>query len=41
MSQPSIFDSEIALPSDTLAKRELDYASRLKVAPVGGDIDLF
>ena len=27
--------------NDTLAKRELDYASRLKVAPVGGDIDLF
>ena len=27
--------------NDTLAKRELDYASRLKVEPVGGDIDLF
>jgi chemotaxis protein CheD len=27
--------------NDTLAKRELDYASRLKVAQVGGDIDLF
>jgi len=27
--------------NDTLAKRELDYASRLKVAPVVGDIDLF
>lgn len=27
--------------NDTLAKRELDYASRLKVTPVGGDIDLF
>jgi chemotaxis protein CheD len=27
--------------NDTLAKRELDYAKRLKVAPVGGDIDLF
>src|SRR5471030_185473 len=27
--------------NDTLVKRELDYASRLKVAPVGGDIDLF
>jgi chemotaxis protein CheD len=27
--------------NDTLARRELDYASRLKVAPVGGDIDLF
>ena len=27
--------------NDTLAKRELDYASRLKVQPVGGDIDLF
>jgi chemotaxis protein CheD len=27
--------------NDTLAKRELDYASRLKVAPVGGAIDLF
>ncbi len=26
---------------DTLAKRELDYASRLKVEPVGGAIDLF
>ena len=26
--------------NDTLARRELDYASRLKVAPVGGDIDL-
>ncbi len=27
--------------NDTLAKREMDYASRLKVEPVGGDIDLF
>jgi chemotaxis protein CheD len=27
--------------NDTLAKRELDYASRLKKAPVGGPIDLF
>ena len=27
--------------NDTLAKRELDYARRLKVEPVGGDIDLF
>jgi chemotaxis protein CheD len=27
--------------NETLAKRELDYASRLKVAPVGGAIDLF
>ena len=27
--------------NDTLARRELDYASRLKVEPVGGDIDLF
>jgi chemotaxis protein CheD len=27
--------------NDTLAKRELDYASRLKVAPVAGEIDLF
>lgn len=27
--------------NDTLAKRELDYASRLKVTPVSGDIDLF
>ncbi|QJE01451.1 chemoreceptor glutamine deamidase CheD [Massilia forsythiae] len=27
--------------NDTLAKRESDYASRLKVAPVGGDVDLF
>jgi chemotaxis protein CheD len=27
--------------NDTLAKRELDYASRLKVTPVGGEIDLF
>ncbi|MFP5394418.1 MAG: chemoreceptor glutamine deamidase CheD [Gammaproteobacteria bacterium] len=27
--------------NDTLARRELDYASRLKVAPVSGDIDLF
>lgn len=27
--------------NDTLARRELDYASRLKVQPVGGDIDLF
>jgi chemotaxis protein CheD len=27
--------------NDTLAKRELDYASRLKVTPVSGDVDLF
>ena len=27
--------------NDTLAKRELDYARRLKVTPVGGEIDLF
>jgi chemotaxis protein CheD len=27
--------------NDTLAQRERDYASRLKVAPVGGAIDLF
>jgi chemotaxis protein CheD len=27
--------------NDTLAKRELDYASRLKVTPVAGAIDLF
>ena len=27
--------------NDTLAKREIEYASRLKVAPVGGEIDLF
>ena len=27
--------------NDTLAKREIEYASRLKKAPVGGDIDLF
>ena len=27
--------------NETLAKRELDYAKRLKVEPVGGDIDLF
>ena len=27
--------------NDTVAKRELDYARRLKVAPVGGEIDLF
>ncbi|MCA1244957.1 chemoreceptor glutamine deamidase CheD [Massilia sp. MS-15] len=27
--------------NDTLAKRELDYAKRLRVEPVGGDIDLF
>ena len=27
--------------NDTLAKREHDYASRLKVAPVSGDVDLF
>jgi len=27
--------------NDTLAKRELDYAKRLKVQPVSGDIDLF
>ena len=26
--------------NETLAKRELDYASRLKKAPVGGDVDL-
>jgi chemotaxis protein CheD len=24
-----------------LVKREIEYASRLKVAPVGGEIDLF
>jgi len=30
-----------ATHNDTLARRELDYASRLKVAPVGGAIDLF
>ena len=30
-----------ATHNDTLAQRELDYASRLKVAPVGGAIDLF
>ena len=27
--------------NDTLALRELDYAKRLKVQPVGGDVDLF
>lgn len=27
--------------NDTLAKREQEYAGRLKVAPVGGEIDLF
>jgi chemotaxis protein CheD len=27
--------------NDTLAKRELDYAKRLKIEPVGGAIDLF
>ena len=27
--------------NDTLVRRELDYASRLKVAPVGGSVDLF
>jgi chemotaxis protein CheD len=27
--------------NDTLVKREIEYASRLKVAPVAGDIDLF
>lgn len=27
--------------NDTVAKRELDYARRLKVEPVGGEIDLF
>ena len=27
--------------NDTLARRELDYASRLKVTPVSGAIDLF
>jgi chemotaxis protein CheD len=27
--------------NDTLARRELDYASRLKVTPVAGEIDLF
>jgi chemotaxis protein CheD len=27
--------------NDTLAKRELDYAKRLKVEPVSGEIDLF
>jgi chemotaxis protein CheD len=27
--------------NDTLAKRETEYASRLKKAPVGGEIDLF
>jgi chemotaxis protein CheD len=31
----------MASHNDTLAKRELDYASKLKVAPVGGEIDLF
>ena len=27
--------------NDTVARRELAYASRLKVEPVGGEIDLF
>ena len=27
--------------NDTLVRRELDYASRLKVAPVGGEVELF
>jgi chemotaxis protein CheD len=27
--------------NDTLKRREQDYASRLKTAPVGGDVDLF
>ncbi len=27
--------------NDTLAKRESDYASRLKVQPVGGEVELF
>jgi chemotaxis protein CheD len=27
--------------NDTLARREQDYASRLKVTPVAGDVDLF
>jgi len=27
--------------NETLVKRELDYASRLKVAPVGGEVELF
>ncbi|MBV7535313.1 chemoreceptor glutamine deamidase CheD [Duganella sp. sic0402] len=27
--------------NDTLVKREIEYASRLKVAPVAGEIDLF
>lgn len=27
--------------NDTLARREIEYASRLKVAPVAGEIDLF
>jgi chemotaxis protein CheD len=27
--------------NDTLAKREIEYASRLKVQPVGGEIELF
>ncbi|MGV7209789.1 chemoreceptor glutamine deamidase CheD [Oxalobacteraceae bacterium A2-2] len=27
--------------NDTLAKREIEYASRLKKAPVGGEVDLF
>jgi chemotaxis protein CheD len=31
----------IQAQNDTLAKRERDYASRLQVAPVGGEIDLF
>ncbi len=31
----------MATHNDTLAKREQDYASRLKVQPVGGEIDLF
>lgn len=27
--------------NDTLKRREQDYASRLKIAPVGGEVDLF
>ena len=27
--------------NDTVAKREIEYASRLKVVPVAGEIDLF
>jgi chemotaxis protein CheD len=27
--------------NDTLAKREIEYASRLKVQPVGGEVELF